>query len=140
MVGMSYLSVYTHVVHYFKCLNQLKNNGVCVSYYNSAIKVPDTEKVDSPPEGFTNLLKYGKRKWLLKYREIEAHELDYGLWFCCALFSKTAHFRKKRHFTSSCCIDHVYLSQHKRARIHKNNRHHKFMDQHEHGKCPVAET
>ena len=78
--------MYNNVCPYLKCLHQLNDNGVGVLDDNSDIKDPDIERLDFPLEGCADFLNYRKRKWLLKYHEIEAYGLDYGLWVCSAFF------------------------------------------------------
>ena len=44
----------------------------------SAIKVHGVEKVSSPTEGCADFPKDVNRRWLFKYHENEAYDLDYG--------------------------------------------------------------
>ena len=76
----------------------------------------------------------------MKYHEIEAYDLDYGLWVRCDIFFETVHYCNGRTFTSSQWIEHANLSQHKRARLHENYIEQRVMDQKEQGKRPVPET
>ena len=129
VVGMNYLLMNTIVCPFSLKKVQLNSADGNVSYDNSDNKFLYIDMVVSSLEDCAYFLKYGKRKLLLKYHEIEAYGLDCGLLVFSDLCDKTVHCLNGRPFDIYWCVEHVYLVHHKHARLHKNYRDQQFMYQ-----------